>query len=227
MKKLPRFVLVLTLLLAAGCGPKPVLLNPRCEYQSSPINIDSPSPRFTWEYGAADAMQESFRIVVARDPGLSDLVWDSGEVASGVQRAVYGGETLESLGRYYWQLSTVAGGRRLLSPVQVFETSMQPGYVWKAEWISDGRDKDFAPAPMLRKGFELSGRVASARLYVSAAAYYRMQVNGRDLGPLALDPGFTDYSKTSLYSAYDVTEMLQEGRNVLSAVLGNGFFFFF
>ena len=224
MKILPRFVLALTLLLAAGCGPKPVLMNLRCEYQSSPINIDSPSPRFTWEYGAADAMQESFRIVVARDPGLSDLVWDSGEVASGVQRAVYGGETLESLGRYYWQLSTVAGGRRLLSPVQSFETSMQPGYVWKAEWISDGRDRDFSPAPMLRKGFELSGRVASARLYVSAAAYYRMQVNGRDLGPLALDPGFTDYSKTSLYSAYDVTEMLQEGRNVLSAVLGNGFF---
>ncbi|HEV2123557.1 MAG TPA: alpha-L-rhamnosidase N-terminal domain-containing protein [Chloroflexota bacterium] len=37
-----------------------------------------------------------------------------------------------------------------------------------------------------------------------------------------LDPGFTDYSQTVLYTTHDVTALLRQGENVITSVLGSG-----
>ena len=37
-----------------------------------------------------------------------------------------------------------------------------------------------------------------------------------------LDPGFTDYSETVLYTTHDVTALVRPGENVLASVLGSG-----
>ena len=39
-----------------------------------------------------------------------------------------------------------------------------------------------------------------------------------------LDPGATDYTKTVLYTSYDVTKNLQTGANCLGFILGNGWY---
>jgi len=39
-----------------------------------------------------------------------------------------------------------------------------------------------------------------------------------------LDPGFTNYSKTVLYSTHDVTTLLRQGENVVASELGSGHF---
>ena len=39
-----------------------------------------------------------------------------------------------------------------------------------------------------------------------------------------LDPGFTDYSRTVLYTTRDVTALLRQGENVIAAELGSGHF---
>ena len=39
-----------------------------------------------------------------------------------------------------------------------------------------------------------------------------------------LDPGFTDYTKTVLYTTHDVTALLRQGENVIAAMLGSGHF---
>ena len=41
--------------------------NLRCEYQKNPLNIDTPSPRFTWEFQGTDAdfEQTHYRISIA------------------------------------------------------------------------------------------------------------------------------------------------------------------
>ena len=219
------FFAAVLILLAVSCKQKVAILNPRCEYQTAPMAIDNPAPRFSWEYSAADDMQASFRVEVARDDAFTDVIWDSGETKSNVQRTTYAGEALESLSTYYWRVtSKMECGVTLKSMVQTFETAFLSGSEWQAQWISDYNDKDFAPAPMLRKEFEAEGDVASARLYVSAAAYYKISINGRPIGPISLDPGYTDYSKRNLYSVYDVTEWLNGGTNVIAAVLGNGFY---
>ena len=207
------------------CCGRVQLLNPRCEYQQEALGIDNPSPRFSWEYGAAPFTQRSYRLEVAADRNFRHVIWDSGEVLSQRQMAVYAGTALESFKIYWWRVSTrTDGGRRLRSETRKFETAFMPGENWQGQWISDGHDKDYAPAPMLRKQFRIEKPVARARLYISAAAYYDLSVNGRKAESPCLDPGFTDYSKTNLYSTLDLTDFLVKGDNVLAAVLGNGFY---
>ncbi|MBQ1169123.1 MAG: family 78 glycoside hydrolase catalytic domain [Bacteroidales bacterium] len=233
------YLLLLAVLTIASCKEKAQLDNLRCEYRVNPIGLDVQCPRFSWEYSAADDMQLAYRIEVAADPAFKDIVWDSGALGtkaerkanpelfpeSGRQMVNYLGRDLEPFTKYHWRLTTLmASGAVLQAPVQTFETGMLPGYKWQAQWISDSHDKEFAPAPMLRKVFRIDGELASARLFVSAAAYYKMAVNGTWLNPVALSPDYTDYSKRNQYQVYDVTGLLASGDNALAAVLGNGFY---
>jgi alpha-L-rhamnosidase len=101
-----------------------------------------------------------------------------------------------------------------------------------AEWITDARplpesDSLFysdQPAPLFRKEFKADRNVRSARLYIAAAGYYRVFVNGRSPDDNVLDPAWTNFSKRIFYPEYDVTSLLQEGANCLAVSLGNGFF---
>lgn len=223
MKKI--LFILMALMALVSCRQKALIENPRCEYQINPIGIDAPNPRFSWEYGAADDMQKCWHIEVARDRTFKNVVWDSGMVEGGAQMAVYEGEPLLSHTPYFWRVEVMMeSGARLKCAMQAFETAFMPGSQWQGQWISDSHDKDFAPAPMLRKSFRIDKEVAYARLYISAAAYFKLFLNGNPLGPTALDPGYTDYSKTNLYTTLDLTDQLSQGDNVLAAVLGNGFY---
>ena len=201
----------------------------RCEYLASPISVDTPSPRFTWTYEDADAfVQAGYRLCVATAPEKLDLpdIWNSGEIAgSRPFAAMPDGGLLVSRTPYYWRVEAWdAGGRRIVSPVAEFETALMETSEWQARWITDAHDKDFVPAPMLRRAFAVRSGVERARLYVSAAAYAKMSLNGEPVSGNLLDPGYTHYDKRNLYAVHDVTDRLREGENVLSAVLGNGFY---
>jgi alpha-L-rhamnosidase len=80
------------------------------------------------------------------------------------------------------------------------------------------------PAACLRRTLTISKTVQSARLYVSALGSYRTFINGNQLAPDVLTPDFTDYRKRVLYQAYDVTSSLVNGNNVISALLGDGWY---
>jgi alpha-L-rhamnosidase len=49
-------------------------------------------------------------------------------------------------------------------------------------------------------------------------------LNGSRVGNDVLTPDFTDYRKRVLYQAYDVTNLLANGENVISALLGDGWY---
>ena len=216
-------------LLAGSCGKRPAIADMRCEYLASPISVDTPSPRFTWTYEDADAfVQAGYRLCVAT--ALEKLnhpdIWNSGEIAgSRPFAAMPDGGLLVSRTPYYWRVEAWdAGGRRIVSPVAEFETALMETSEWQARWITDAHDKDFVPALMLRRAFAVRSGVERARLYVSAAAYAKMSLNGEPVSGNLLDPGYTHYDKRNLYAVHDVTDRLREGENVLSAVLGNGFY---
>ncbi len=80
------------------------------------------------------------------------------------------------------------------------------------------------PAPLLRREFDIPRRVSRARLHISGLAYYEARINGRRVGRQVLDPGFTDYDETVLYTVHDVTELLRRGANAIGVSLGRGFF---
>ena len=216
-------------LLAGSCGKRAGIAGMRCEYLAAPISVDTQSPRFTWTYaGTGDFVQAGYRLCVATAPEKLETpdVWNSGEVAgSRPFAAMPDAGLLAPRTPYYWCVEAWdAGGRRLRSSVAEFETAMLETSGWQARWISDAHDKDFVPAPMLRRAFDVKPGVTRARLYVSAAAYAKMGLNGEPVSENLLDPGYTHYDKRNLYAVHDVTNRLRAGENVLSAVLGNGFY---
>lgn len=80
------------------------------------------------------------------------------------------------------------------------------------------------PEPLLRREFTADKPIKSARAYVSGLGYYKLFLNGERVGDRELDPGFTVYDKTVLYSTYDVTDALQHGDNAVGVSLGRGYY---
>jgi alpha-L-rhamnosidase len=80
------------------------------------------------------------------------------------------------------------------------------------------------PAACLRRTLAISKTVKSARLYVTALGSYRAFINGSQVGADVLTPEFTDYRKRVVYRVYDVTSSLVNGNNVISALLGDGWY---
>ncbi len=216
-------------LVAVACGKSASIDDMRCEYTVAPLAVDTQSPRFTWTYAHAGGFgQTAYRLVVATsvEALAAPDVWDSGEVDSSDSFAVMPDEgLLKSRTTYCWQvMARDSGGLEIVSPVARFETAIMSTDEWQAVWISDAFDRDHAAAPMLRKSFGVKEGLRSARLYISAAAYARTRLNGAPVSENRLDPGYTHYDKRNLYAVHDVKKLLRKGENVLSAVLGNGFY---
>jgi alpha-L-rhamnosidase len=87
-----------------------------------------------------------------------------------------------------------------------------------------GECREVRPTPMFRKSFTLTKPVARARIYSSGLGYHDLSVNGVRASDRVLDPQFTDYAKTVLYTTVDVTSLLRPGENVIASELGSGKF---
>jgi alpha-L-rhamnosidase len=77
---------------------------------------------------------------------------------------------------------------------------------------------------ILRRGFQVSQPVRSARLYATALGGYEFHLNGRRVGDQVLSPGWTDYRIRVAYQVYDVTQAVREGENALAAYLAPGWY---
>ncbi|PIB91379.1 alpha-L-rhamnosidase [Caulobacter sp. FWC2] len=80
------------------------------------------------------------------------------------------------------------------------------------------------PAVRLRRAFRLDKPVASARLYATALGAYEARLNGQKVGDRLLTPESTDFRSRALSQAYDVTDMVKAGDNVLGALVADGWF---
>ncbi len=216
-------------------------VNLKCEYLTTPLGIDTPRPRLSWEVGdrSRRAVQSAYQILVASSPekladGVGDL-WDSGKVASAkTLHIAYEGKDLESGTRYYWQVRSWNGVDEpsSYSAVSWFETGLLSADDWQAQWIGDGREppekpEDFyekIPAPLFRKEFQIAKPVRPARLYITGLGYHEPWLNGERVGDHWLDPGWTQYAKTVYYVVHDVTDQLSQGENTLGVMLGNGWY---
>lgn len=205
-------------------------LSLRCEYMQTPLCIDLPAPRLMWEITSSqqDVSPYAFQVWVASSPekledGEADL-WDSGKQVSDRQIIPYAGKPLSAHTRYWWKARVWDRTKLIATGTSWFETAKMHPHDWQASWITDAHDKEHEPSPYFRKEFAVSGKIASARLYISGLGYYESYLNGRPVGEEHLHPGFTDYSKRVLYGVHDVTHLLHAGNNCLGVQLGNGWF---
>lgn len=85
--------------------------------------------------------------------------------------------------------------------------------------------------PRFRKSFAITKKVASAMLFTSGLGTYDVFMNGQRVGHRQTDgsmlyeelkPGWTDYRYRVFYSTHDVTSLLAEGKNAISALVTPG-----
>ncbi|MEK0312821.1 family 78 glycoside hydrolase catalytic domain [Cohnella sp. 56] len=204
-----------------------------CEYRTNPLGIDTPQPRLSWKLSseARGACQSGYRIQVAAErPEFVQPLWDTGLVRSADSVLIaYGGPALRPSTRYYYRIKAWdgAGVESAWSETAWWETALLSPQAWQASWIGadpERYDPNAGPSPLLRKAFELPGKVVRARLYASAAGLYELYVNGRRVGEDLMTPGWTSYGKRLQYQTYDVTDALAEGANALGLSLGNGWY---
>ncbi|HEX5808281.1 MAG TPA: glycoside hydrolase family 78 protein, partial [Anaerolineales bacterium] len=96
---------------------------------------------------------------------------------------------------------------------------------WTARFVGPDWEEDLTqaqPAPLLRREFDVRAGVQMARLYITALGVYEAQLNGKVVGDHVMSPGWTSYRHRLRYQTFDVTGLLQEGRNALGAMLGDG-----
>lgn len=94
---------------------------------------------------------------------------------------------------------------------------------WPGPWIT-GTTTSSGPLPLFRREFDLSAAPRSATIRICGLGHYELRVNGRRVGDRELDPGWTDYRQSCLYSDYDLTPYLRSGNNVIAVLLGNGMY---
>ncbi len=132
------------------------------------------------------------------------------------------GVTLAEL-RVFSGEENVARGRR----VTASDAVAAPEY--STEYLVDGRLESDDPIPhrpavMARHEFQLEAPIQHATVYVTALGLYQLHINGRRVGDQLLAPEWTCYEKRVQYQAYDVTDLLREGKNAIGAVLGEGWY---
>jgi alpha-L-rhamnosidase len=76
----------------------------------------------------------------------------------------------------------------------------------------------------LRRTFEATKAIASARIYATALGAYKLSINGKAVGDQILAPGWTDFRQQLVYQAYDVTEGVKQGKNAIGALLAPGWY---
>lgn len=201
---------------------------------------------------ARNEMQTAYHILVATtlDKLQADEgdLWDSGRVVTGQSAQVaYAGKELTNVREAWWKVRVWNnwGEQSSWSEPGYWETGIG---AWQAKWIGDepdealriyqayvwecssGPDFDFdywrnppySPSPLLRKTFEVKGKVKRATLYASALGYYEMWLNGRRIGDQMQAPEWTNYADYVQYQTCDLTGQIGEGPQVLAATLADG-----
>ena len=216
--------------------------------------IENQQPRFSWKMRSDfnGSYQSAYQILVSdRSEGVEKgNIWNSGKVESKQSLLVsYAGAKLKSGSRYFWKVKVwdEQGTESAWSDVSSFQFGLPKEADWDgAKWIgydelsagkrlvegvsgygdaSKNKVEERAVVPMFRKDFQIEGKISSATLFISGLGQYEALMNGKKVGDNFLTPGWTDYEKTVLYNSYDVTELVQDGENVLGAIVGNGFYY--
>lgn len=249
-------ILAFIFLLFVGCQPKkeiPKVIDLRCEYLENPLGIDVANPRLFWKMEKEErgASQSAYQIQAASSAELlakdaADL-WDSGVVESGKSIQIeYAGKPLKSGNEVYWRVK-IRDENKIESPwseIARWEMGIMNQQEWQAKWTGGPSslfkgDLKYA-SPLLRKKFNISGKIKKARAYISGLGYYELYLNGEKSGDHVLSPNQTNYDKrqqekwsesrignmktTVLYETHDITSALKDGENVAGIMLGNGWY---
>lgn len=219
---------------AAHGGLQPKQLE--CESSERPLGVDARQPRLSWRLPADETTergqaQTAFQVLVASSEGLLNLdradLWDSGKVVSSQCVLLeYSGRPLVSRQECWWKVR-IWDERDHPSSWSAPRTwtmgLLRPEDWAPARWIDSGPAETSA-LPLFRREFDVAKPIRRATVFVCGLGHYELHLNGQRVGDRVIDPGWTDYRETCLYSTYDVTSQMARGRNAIGVMLGNGMY---
>jgi alpha-L-rhamnosidase len=230
------FVMMSVTMFAAKKAAAVSVTDLRTELLTNPMSVDTSTPRVGWRIVSTqkDVMQTGYHIIVStseeklqRNEG--DL-WDADVVSDQSQWITYAGKPLKSNTRCYWKVKVnTTKGESAWSQPAMWNIGLLGESHWTSQWIGyDGvspwdveNEHSRLSARYLRKEFAVDKQIKQATLYICGLGLYELYVNGQRIGDQVLAPSPTDYRKTVLYNAFDVTNLVQ-GNNAVGVVLGNG-----
>ncbi len=205
----------------------------------NPLGFYDAKPSFSWQLPVLENVknQVAYQIVVASNPDLlpdNPDIWDSKKQETDQSVWItYDGKPLQSRQKVYWQLkywnqdNTVSSW----SEINHFELGLLSNKDWQAKWIGldtkkekvmGSQDNVIHRPQYLRKGFELSGDVVSARLYITAKGVFDVAINGEDVSNDVMPPGYTPYKERIETITYDVTDLIESGQNTIGIEVAAG-----
>ena len=208
----------------------------KTERMVNPMSIDTPRPRLGWVLTSDknDVMQTSYHIIVASTAGKADSLkgdlWDATVETDQSQWIRYAGKELRSNTPCYWRVKVnTTQGESDWSETAVWNVGLLNEADWSGQWIGLDRAMPWdveeihsrLSSRYLRTEFKAEKPVRRATLYISGLGMYEAYINGKKVGDQVLAPAPTDYRKTVLYNAFDVTQMIA-AENAIGVVLGNG-----
>lgn len=198
------------------------LLNLRVNQLHNPMGYDFSYLTLSWQAESKEShFSEAVRITVWTDNEETPC-YDTGVMENFRQCQYYLHMSLSPRTRYYWNVWVQGdGGDEEISETSWFETGkLKEG--WKGQWI--GTVEDAERMPLLYKHFELKEKPQKARLYIYGAGLYEAYLNDAKVGEEYLQPGYHSYDLRMEYQTLDVTEMLKQGENDFSILLGEGWY---
>ncbi|MGZ3838902.1 MAG: family 78 glycoside hydrolase catalytic domain [Flavisolibacter sp.] len=188
----------------------------------NPMAVDSGSISFAWLMvdERRGSLQSAYEIIVSSSKANIDKekgdLWNSGKVSSGQSAGVgYKGSAVSPKKRYWWKVKVWDnhGKVSLWSKAAIFDVGLSKTD-WNATFIWDGtqNENNFA---YFRKSFPINRKVKRAKVYVSAHNDYKLYFNGKEVGR---GPARSDPYKYGQYNSYDITNLINEGKNVFAAI---------
>jgi alpha-L-rhamnosidase len=192
------------------------------QYSADLIGLPIVDPLLTWQISSEhpDAVQVGYEI---------SSVGETGDVITSTP--VTSSEQIEQLASGHISKSREVRNLRVrvatqygwsdFSPFVNFETGIASGKDFLGESIGDGSSHS-EPSPILRKEFQASKNVAKARIYAASEGLHSLYLNAVPVTNEFFTPGWTAYDDRRTFITYDVTSLVQDGGNCLSAELADG-----
>lgn len=201
-----------------------------------------------------DFMQSAYQVMVSDSyqtlKNGNPNTWNSGKQNNDQSiNIIFAGKKLESAKIYYWFVKTWDNhGKIYQSYIDSFSTALFDKKDWsEAQWIGYEELPDSmlvvpgihepdakklgnkamkrAVVPLFRKEFRISKKIKKARAYITGLGQYELMVNGAKAGNSFLAPAWTYYDKRVQYNVYDITSQVNNGKNAIGVIVGNGFYY--
>ncbi len=191
----------------------------------NPLGFAIEKPAFSWIVeDTGDQVQTAAQILVSHDSDFEQVIFDSGKVdGPSIDSLAYRPPiSLEPRTRYFWKVRVWGESEDAESDTAWFETAKMDED-WQAEWITPDCG-DNRLHPILYQHFDLPSQPVSARAYICGLGLYHLELNGEKVGDEYFTPYCNAYDQWIQYQTFDITDQLMVGSNLVSIILGNGWY---